>query len=178
MIDGYVCSACGGSRFREDGHGNLLCDFCSTTYELAGQKYECRVCGTLNPAQAKRCMTCGSSLGRPCPICTHRNAPGVTVCEQCGTALDTYTSITSRLPESGETERRVGRLVESKWDDAAYMRAERTRLDAEERERLAHIAAQATENRHQQQQIIRFVLLGMGVFLALLVLLALVTNLL
>jgi len=178
MIEGYVCSACGGSRFRDDEHGNLICDFCSTTYELAGQKYDCRVCGTLNPAHAKRCMKCGSALGRLCPICTHLNALGATICEKCDTVLDTYSSITARLPVSGEPERRVERLVETKWDDVTYMHAERARLDAEERERLAWLAAQAAENQRQQQQLIKFVLIGLGVFLALLALVAVATNLL
>lgn len=172
VTEGYVCSACGGSRFIEDAEGNIACAYCGTTYELASEKYECRVCGTVNPAEAKRCMQCGAQLGRQCPVCTHFNPPGATVCEECQTPLGAFTSIAMRQPQAGETDRRVERLVMSKNSDAAYMQNQRARLDAEEQARRARLAAQHAENRQQQKKIILIVSIGMAGFIVLVIVLA------
>lgn len=176
VTQSYDCSACGGSRFTEDAEGNVTCAYCGTTYELAREKYECRVCGTVNPAEAMRCMKCGTQLGRQCPICTHFNPPGATACEECQTLLGAFTSITMRLPQSGETDRRVERLVMSKNNDAIYMQNQRARLDAEEQARRAKLAEQRSRNRQQQKQIMLLVGAGMAVFLILVVVLALVLG--
>lgn len=175
-IESYVCSACGASRFRDDEEGNFICEYCGTVYELARHKYQCRVCSTVNPAEARRCMKCGSALGRQCPICTHLNSPGATECEECGTTLDALTSITTRTPQAGELNRRTERLVASKWGDAAYMQQERARLDAEERARLARIAEQRAINQQQQKQLVLYVGIGVAAFIVVIIVLAVLLS--
>jgi membrane protease subunit (stomatin/prohibitin family) len=50
----------------------------------------CPSCQTENPAGAKFCSSCGTSLAPPtvkCPNCSADNAPGAKFCSECGTAL-------------------------------------------------------------------------------------------
>ena len=47
----------------------------------------CASCGNDNPAGAKFCNSCGTSLLGSCPSCGTSNAPGARFCSECGTAL-------------------------------------------------------------------------------------------
>lgn len=50
----------------------------------------CRSCRRSNPADKKKCIYCGSGLGRSCPTCGALNPSNATSCGQCHTNL-TYT---------------------------------------------------------------------------------------
>ena len=82
------CTSCGGSQFARDEDGNLVCQFCGAQYQSLRDEILCRVCGTLNPSAARRCMNCGLILGRQCPVCAHVNPPGADHCEECASPLD------------------------------------------------------------------------------------------
>jgi class 3 adenylate cyclase/tetratricopeptide (TPR) repeat protein len=58
----------------------------------------CRSCGTENPAGARFCMSCGSSLARSCPTCGAEVPAGARFCMSCGNALDEVAA-----PAAGET---------------------------------------------------------------------------
>lgn len=49
----------------------------------------CAVCGHVNAADQKFCVSCGSGLAVPCPNCGHTNPPGARYCGNCGTQLET-----------------------------------------------------------------------------------------
>ena len=57
----------------------------------------CPQCGQENPAEARFCMRCGTSLTRRCPNCGTTNTLGAQFCLRCGTPL----------AGPGATERRV-----------------------------------------------------------------------
>src|SRR5256714_8073415 len=58
----------------------------------------CRSCGADNPAGARFCMSCGSSLARSCPTCGTEVPAGARFCMSCGNALDEVAA-----PAAGET---------------------------------------------------------------------------
>jgi class 3 adenylate cyclase/tetratricopeptide (TPR) repeat protein len=47
----------------------------------------CAACDADNPAAAKFCEACGTSLGRPCPRCGRDNRPNSRFCTECGGPL-------------------------------------------------------------------------------------------
>jgi class 3 adenylate cyclase len=51
----------------------------------------CQTCGTVNPGQARFCMSCGSTLERTCGVCGTANPPDARFCMNCGSALDAAT---------------------------------------------------------------------------------------
>lgn len=167
MVESDRCPVCGSTQLREDAPGGLVCAECGTVVESAADEQACPVCHTLNPAQAMRCMQCGSALGRLCAVCAHRNLPGVETCANCGTPLDTLAAVTTRMPQSGERQRHVERLVASKRDDTAYMQEQRARLDAEERERLFRLAEQQARHREEQRRMILYVGIGIALVIVL-----------
>ncbi len=161
-IKRIACPSCGGSQFVHDAQGSPVCQFCGAQYSSARDEILCRVCGTLNPPQARRCMECGLALGRQCPTCAHINPPGASHCEVCANPLDTLSAVTSRASTTVEegTGRRDEVLVASKQADVTYMAEQRARLLAEERERLARLAEQRARSGQEQRRIVSFVLAG------------------
>ncbi len=162
-IERILCPSCGAAKFERDAQGNLICSYCGALYKAAGDEILCRVCGTLNPPQAQRCMICGVLLGRQCPACTYINPPNAEHCEECGTPLDTLASIITRAREIGEDSAviRGERLTATKHADLAYMYEQRTRLEAEERERLARLGFQRLLAERQQRLLVTLVLSGL-----------------
>jgi membrane protease subunit (stomatin/prohibitin family) len=60
------------------------------TAPAAAATVTCSSCGTVNPADAKFCSSCGTSLAPPtvaCPSCGTANPVGAKFCSSCGTAL-------------------------------------------------------------------------------------------
>ncbi len=161
-IKRIACPSCGGSDFNHDDKGNLICAYCGAVFESPREEIPCRVCGTVNPPEARRCMNCGSTLGKQCPICLHINPPGAEFCEQCANPLDTLTSITGRVRDAtdGSGVLRSERLTASKQTDTAYMAEQGAKLQAEERERQQRIAAQMQRARQEQMRILA---IGLGV---------------
>lgn len=146
----------------------MACAVCGTVVETTASEQVCPVCHTLSPSQAARCMQCSSALGRLCPVCAHHNPPGVETCLSCGTPLDTFSAVTTRMPQAGARQRHVERLVAAKQGDAAYMHEQRTRLDAEERERLSRLAEQRARHQQEQRRMILFIGLGIAALILLL----------
>lgn len=169
-IKRILCPSCGAAKFGRDAGGNLICSYCGAFYKAAGDETLCRICGTLNPPQARRCVICGVLLGRQCPACAHVNPPNAEHCEECGTPLDTLASIITRAREIGEDSAviRGERLTAIKHADLAYMYEQRARLEAEEQEQLARLGLQRLHAERQQRLLITLVLgglillLGMG----------------
>ena len=63
---------------------------------------KCSNCQTDNPAGAKFCSSCGTSLAPPtvkCPNCAADNAPGAKFCSSCGTSL---APAVAHCPQCGE----------------------------------------------------------------------------
>ncbi len=162
-----ACPSCHGSSFETDEKGNLVCTFCGTTFASPREEIQCPTCGTMNPPEARRCMDCGRVLGTICPACSYENIPGADHCARCGNPLDTLTSILARQDRSGHIEQ----MVATKARDDAFMREQRARLEAEERERLATIAAHQKMAAREQQRIL---LIGAGMLLIFLVVLAVI----
>jgi hypothetical protein len=163
-----ACPSCGASDFRHETDGSLICRYCGARYGPPQIEIACPVCTTLNPAEARRCMTCGTLLERLCAACAHLNPPEADLCESCGEPLDLLTSLATRARETGE-ERvpiRTERMAAIKQQDQRYMEEQRARLDAEERERLARLAEQRTRARREQRRIALLVLIGLLVLSA------------
>jgi hypothetical protein len=158
-----TCPSCGGNQFQHDDEGNLICAFCGAQYASPREEIACPVCGTENPADAKRCMNCGLALGKVCPACNYVNPPGADHCENCAVPLDTLSSVLMRTKSGRQytTKLQKGQLVASKAEDMVYMQEQRARIEAEERERRARLAAQKAEAERQQRVIVSIVL---GVF--------------
>jgi len=162
-----TCPSCGANDFEHDSEGNLICSHCGVKYASPREEIVCPACQTLNPADAKVCKECGLALGRICPACDQVNTPGTEHCVNCGTPLDTLALVTSRM---GAGKRRSdalreNRLVKQKGEDMVYMQGQRERIDAEERARLAQLAAQQQKSRSEQ----RTLTLVVGVILLLIV---------
>jgi hypothetical protein len=175
-----ACPSCGASEFRHEADGSLICRYCGARYRPPQIEIACPVCSTLNPAQAKRCMTCGTTLDRLCPACAHLNPPEADLCESCGEPLDVLTSLAARARETGE-ERvpiRTERMASIKREDQQYMAEQRAQLDAEEHERLARLAEQRDRARKEQRRIALFVVIGLLVLSAAIIglLLLLIAN--
>lgn len=115
----------------------------------------CPTCGVLNPPDANRCMNCGAALGQTCPVCHHVNPPGTVNCLNCASPLDTLARITTRYGEGKRVSEahREAQMLGSRGDDMVFMQKERERIAAEERARLAELAAQNAEARRQQQTL-------------------------
>lgn len=159
-VERILCFSCGAAKFERDAQGNLICSYCGVLYKEAGDEILCRVCGTLNPPQVKRCMICGVLLGRQCPACAHVNPPAAEHCEKCGTPLDTLASIITRAREIGEDSAviRGERLTATKHADLAYMYEQRQRLEAEERRRLAYLGLQRLHAQRREHLLATLVL--------------------
>lgn len=48
----------------------------------------CPNCSTVNPENARFCISCGQPLPRICPVCGAVNPPNARFCNQCGSPLD------------------------------------------------------------------------------------------
>ncbi|MGF1505274.1 MAG: hypothetical protein GYB64_14915 [Chloroflexi bacterium] len=167
------CPSCHFTDFDHDPAGNLVCKACGTLIDAPRAEITCRVCGTVNPGVARRCMNCGSNLGRVCAYCDHFNPPGSDHCLECGEPLDTLSAAATRTTEGqrAAVARRRDRLVQSKTEDAAFMQAERERLNAEYIAQMERLRQQQAESR-RQQTVMLSVMFGVGavVLLCLLVL--------
>ncbi len=65
----------------------------------------CAVCGHVNAADQKFCVSCGSGLAVQCPNCGHTNPPAARFCGNCGTQL------ASAPASQPEEERRLVTVV-------------------------------------------------------------------
>jgi hypothetical protein len=163
------CPSCGSSNFTHDDEGNLICDMCGVKYASPREEIQCRVCGALNPPDARRCMSCGILLGIRCPVCREINAAGSDHCEYCAAPLDTFSGIVSRMAEGveGAVAERTERLASHKVADAEYLAAERARLYEEERQRQRRLRALQRQSHHTQNTMLTVVLLLIaGILLA------------
>ena len=164
-----ACAQCGSNSFVHDDEGNLICGHCGTKFDSPREDVICSACGTMNPPQAKRCMNCGLSLGQNCPACNHPNIPGADHCENCGTRLDVLSEVFARAEDGGRAKAMAlrERLVQSKAEDMQYMAEQRARIDAEDRERRARIAAQMEASRRETNRIILIMVIVVGIFVVL-----------
>src|SRR6185312_1362219 len=64
----------------------------------------CPNCSTVNPENARFCISCGHPLPRICAVCGATNPPEARFCNQCGSLLDAPVSIPSAV---NYTERRI-----------------------------------------------------------------------
>ncbi|MBN1119832.1 MAG: hypothetical protein JXJ17_02040 [Anaerolineae bacterium] len=159
------CPACGANGFEHDADGNLVCSFCGSVLEAPREEIVCRVCGTVNPGQALRCMKCGGNLGAVCPKCRTTNVPGAQFCEECAEPLDTLSGIISRFSDldgDGVVERGEV-LTATKSVDAEYMAGHRARLMEEDRRRAEILAQRAARAQKKQKNlmIIVYVVIGL-----------------
>ncbi len=67
----------------------------------------CPNCSTVNPENARFCISCGHPLPRICAVCGAVNPPEARFCNQCGSPLDTPAST---LPAADDTVSDAGRL--------------------------------------------------------------------
>jgi predicted amidophosphoribosyltransferase len=124
----------------------------------------------MNPDDAQRCMRCGAILVRQCPACHHDNPPEAEYCGNCGEALDALAFVFHRYAQASEhsASMRAEVFGAAKKVDQEYMREQRARLDAEERERMAKLEIVHAEAKRQQKVVI-----AVGVAITILALLAL-----
>ncbi|MGC8692475.1 MAG: zinc-ribbon domain-containing protein [Thermoplasmata archaeon] len=87
-------------KFFAPNYGNIQ-------YGKVIQGIKCPNCGTVNPPQATRCMTCGMPLqpafngqGITCPKCGTLNPPNVSNCIICGYPLNNQTG----MPQTMQTQ--------------------------------------------------------------------------
>ena len=173
-----TCPACGSSRFAVDADGSMICDACGTKYASPREQVACRVCGTLNPPNARYCSNCSLQLGQTCPSCGYANPPGLDNCENCGSPLDILSTLSARHQDQqfGNVDRRTGELVRSKSEDNEYLAEQRQQLEEEERERLRRLREQQARSRQQQTMLIGIVLAAIGLTLIGLVIAAIVLG--
>ncbi len=67
----------------------------------------CPNCSTVNPENARFCISCGHPLPRICAVCGAVNPPDARFCNQCGSPLDTPAST---LPATDNSTIDAGRL--------------------------------------------------------------------
>ena len=168
-----ACPACGANVFSRDPDGYLVCGACGSVFQQT-RHMECPTCRAMNPEDARRCIQCGAALVRQCPICQHRNAPDAEYCGNCGETLDALAFVMQRYEEasSHSVVRRAELFGAVKRQDNEYMRAQRERLDAEERERMARLEV-VNEQARRQQKLVLVVGVTIGV-LALLFMIVLI----
>ncbi len=58
----------------------------------------CPNCSTVNPENARYCISCGQPLPRICSVCGAVNPPNARFCNQCGSPLDTVPAPTDDHP--------------------------------------------------------------------------------
>ena len=82
-----------------------------------GGEQVCRVCGVVNPSNAKYCNACGSLLSgvAVCPACGAQNLAGSVFCNQCGAKLSGGAAQAPLEPETENT-------YESKYTGGAFKR--------------------------------------------------------
>ena len=82
-----------------------------------GGEQVCRVCGVVNPSDAKYCNACGSLLSgvAVCPACGAQNLAGSAFCNQCGAKLQGGAAQAPLEPETENT-------YESKYTGGAFTR--------------------------------------------------------
>ena len=177
-IQRIACPACGSSRLAHDADGNLVCEACGTRYASPREEVACRVCGTLNPPEARYCSNCSLQLGRTCQSCGYANPPDVENCQNCGNPLDILSTLSTRHQDQqfGNVERRTEGLVRSKSEDMQYLAEQRKRLEAEEQQRLMRLHEQQARSSKQQTILIGIVLAAIGLTLVGLVIAAIVLG--
>nr|MBN1229797.1 zinc ribbon domain-containing protein [Anaerolineae bacterium] len=173
-----VCPSCGAGSFKHDEEGNLICESCGAKFASPREEIQCHTCGTLNPAQAERCMKCGGRLGRQCPVCGYINPPHADHCEKCATPLDTLSSIVSRMREAsdGAVVDRTERLASSKTADSRFLAEQRALIEAEEKARLKRLAEQQSQHQRKQQRLVLVSLIVVGIILAIIVFAIILTS--
>jgi hypothetical protein len=161
-LERISCRSCGASRFDHDSEGNLICAHCGTNFGDPQDHVDCPSCGVQNPPQARKCMNCGLSLGKICPACNTSNPPGTDYCLKCATPLDTLTSVLMRGKQGTRraTHTMKQDLVRTKNEDMEFMQVERSKLDAEETQRLRNLRNRQTEAQRQQRMIMAFSIVG------------------
>jgi ribosomal protein L40E len=167
-LERITCTSCSASRFDHDSQGNLICAHCGTNFGAPQDHIDCPSCGVQNPAQARKCMNCGLSLGKTCAICNTSNPPGADHCLKCATPLDTLSSVLMRGKQGNRRASRTmhQELVRTKSEDQVFMETERSKLDEEEAERLRRLRDRQTEAQRQQRMIMAFTIFGGLVLLA------------
>jgi ribosomal protein S27E len=169
------CPQCHSTSFEFMSDGRMECRSCGTIFGSPREEILCRTCGTINPSVAKRCMNCGANLLRVCAICGHHNPSGLDHCLECGQPLDTLSSVAMRTTSGVEEFRRrqIDDLVHTKGKDAVYLAQERTRLEAEEQDRVKVASDQRALILRRQRLI-----MGIAAFIALSTIAALIVAIL
>ncbi len=133
-VQKIACPSCGASQLERTPEGKLRCTYCGNQFALGREEFPCPACGTPNPSDAMRCMSCGLKLGQVCPVCNHDNPPGMEYCLNCTSPLDMLSAVLSRGGgrQSGNTVMKE-KLVAAKREDMIFMQTQRAQLEAEER---------------------------------------------
>lgn len=177
-LERISCPSCGANDFQHDSDGTLICGHCGANFGSPRDHIDCPACGVQNPAEARKCMNCGLTLGKICAVCNHHNPPGTDHCLECATPLDTLSSVMMRSgPGRSQTAKTTKKeLVRTKGADMQYMHDQRARLDAEEQARMEALRARQGEAIRQQKLLITITTVVGGLLLLALVLVFLLAR--
>jgi hypothetical protein len=142
------CPGCGSSSFVANPNGSPICEYCYAAYVPPEQ--DCPDCGTPHEPNARRCISCGADLLRPCLACGALNSWAVPRCLVCGQEMGILGSLFDRV-----TSTRGGWLDELR-EEATELKARQEAVadaqlaemwEIERRRREAMARAQAERDR-------------------------------
>lgn len=149
-----TCPACGASGISVDVHGSLECLYCGV--RLAGDPFVCPACDQVNLPKAEVCAQCGEPLTLAAQVMSRRGGQGspLFLTRARAQAVD--------LKSTGE-------------------RASQVRMDSlrqVDRVREEALRRASAERNAEDRRLVRFLLIGLALLLALLGLIGLLTQIL
>lgn len=154
VLQSLKCSQCGGAPLKDNGDGTLSCPYCSSTF--AHPERVCPQCETVNPMDARLCVSCGEKLREPCVRCGALNPVNASYCHECGAALDLLEHIAARraVTDAGRLEQMQSEATRIKEETERASQERMSKFWTQEQARLESLARAKVEQRRQERLIV------------------------
>ena len=165
------CSQCGGAPLKDNGDGTVACPFCGSMF--VHPERVCPRCETVNPTDARVCVSCGEKLRESCVRCGALNPVQASYCRECGAALDLLEHIAARraLTDANRLQQIQSEATRVKEETERASQERMSAFWAQEQARLAALAKAKAEQQRQERLI--WILTTSAVVILVIVLLAL-----
>jgi len=170
--EALICPDCHQGELVVAGEGLLGCTRCGQHF--LGPERLCPFCGSEHDFNAGACAQCGQALRRTCPRCHTVNSIRAEACETCGLMFDTIGQIAAREErrQADPFTLHAETIGDVRSVDRAHVQQHSEQMWAQERQRLATLAAQRQAQRRQERQLMYAAIAFMVVVVVIIVVIA------
>ena len=157
VLHSLKCSQCGGAPLYDNGDGTISCPFCGSTF--SHPERVCPRCETVNPMDARLCVSCGEKLREPCVRCGALNLMKASYCHECGASLDLLEHIAARraVTDASRLQQMQTEATRVKEEAERASQERMSKFWAQEQARLESLAKAKAEQQRQERLIVLFV---------------------